>query len=148
MRRLKAASDLTQGQKLILEALQAVPDMHGSNVPAPIPDAGEGLSDVMRRADDALSRALSAQKIADEANERALIALESCGGRIVSALQANAMVVPDGWTVGPSGSKTMCISYCGVGMSFNEDEPDRRIVWLVDFLRAIHAASPAPGDSQ
>jgi hypothetical protein len=104
--------------------------------PAPIPDDREW---VMRRADDSLNRALSAQKTADEANERALRVLEACTGRdsrIVSALQPRAMVVPavddlSNFIRGIDGSNKM-----GAG-----DLAERICDWL--------AAAPAPkGDSQ
>jgi hypothetical protein len=75
----------------------------------------------------------------------------------LAALRERGVEVPEGWTLMPNGSKSMRISHCGVGVSFNEDEPDRRIMWLVDFLRALYAAPVAkpqmvmpdstPGDS-
>jgi hypothetical protein len=61
----------------------------------------------------------------------------------LAANRERGVAAIEGWTLMPSGSKSMRISYGGVGISFNDDEPDRRIVWLVDFLRALYAA-PAP----
>jgi hypothetical protein len=61
----------------------------------------------------------------------------------LAANRERGVAAIEGWTLMPSGSKSMRISCGGVGISFNDDEPDRRIVWLVDFLRALYAA-PAP----
>lgn len=119
---LQELADFCSDSRSYKEAMRVL-----NATPAPIPDAGEGAD--FWWADEPLAGRALVMKVADH-------------NRIVSALQASAMVVPDGWRLVPVAATEEILD---VLYRNGIDKPDSL---LQDIWATLLAASTALGDSK